>query len=67
MNIKEKDKIEKIKKIKETNEIFKKSVKLDRNALLKLGDSELAEKLKIIIPSNKKVQNPTEQNKEPNK
>ena len=67
MNIKEKDKIEKIKKIKETNEIFKRSVKLDRNSLLKLGDSELAEKLKIIIPTNKKVQNPNEQNKEPNK
>ena len=61
MNYKEKDKIEKIKKIKETNEIFKQSVKLDRNDLLKLDDSQLAEKLKIIIPTNKK-QNVGEKN-----
>jgi hypothetical protein len=54
MNIKEKDKIQKLKTIKETNEIFKKTVKMDRNELMKLDDSQLAEKLKIIIPKCKK-------------
>ena len=54
MNIKEKDKIEKIKKIKKTNQIFMEAVKMDRNELLKLDESQLAEKLKVIIPTNKK-------------
>ena len=53
MNIREKDKIEKIKEIKKSNEIFKKAIKMDRNELLKLDDSQLAEKLKVIIPTNK--------------
>ena len=47
MNIKEKDKIKKNKKIKETKEKYKKTVKMDRNELMKLDDSQLAEKLKI--------------------
>ena len=54
MNIKEEDKIQKIKKIKESNNIFKNAVKMDRNELIKLNDSQLAEKLKIIIPTRKK-------------
>lgn len=53
MNLREKDKIEKIKEIKKSNEIFKKAIKMDRNELLKLDDSQLAEKLKVIIPTNK--------------
>ena len=63
MNIKEKDKIQKLKTIKETNEIFKKTVKMDRNELMKLDDSQLAEKLKIIIPKCKK-DNPDDASKE---
>jgi len=57
MNIKEEDKIAKIKKIKESNNIFKNAVKMDRNELIKLNDSQLAEKLKIIIPTHKKKGN----------
>ena len=63
MNIKEKDKIQKLKTIKETNDIFKKTVKMDRNELMKLDDSQLAEKLKIIIPKCKK-DNPGDASKE---
>ena len=67
MNINEKDKIEKLKNIKETNKIFKQAVKLDRNALLKLDDSQLAEKLKIIIPNCKNPnKNPKEKKDNPN-
>ena len=54
MNIKDKDKIEKMKKIKETNRIYKKTLGIDKNELLKLSDEDLAKKLSIIIPSNKK-------------
>lgn len=54
MNIKEEDKIAKIKKIKESNNIFKNAVKMDRNELMKLNDSQLAEKLKIIITTHKR-------------
>ena len=54
INNKEQDKIAKIKKIKESNNIFKNAVKMDRNELMKLNDSQLAEKLKIIIPTHKK-------------
>ena len=57
MNIREEDKIKKIKKIKESNNIFKNAVKMDRNELIKLNDSQLAEKLKIIIPTHKKKGN----------
>ena len=63
MNIKEKDKIQKLKTIKETNEIFKKTVKMDRNELMKLDDSQLAEKLKVVIPKCKK-DNPDNASKE---
>ena len=54
MNIKEEEKIKKIKKIKESNNIFKNAVKMNRDELIKLDDSQLAEKLKIIIPTRKK-------------
>ena len=54
MNIKDKDKIEKMKKIKETNKIYKKTLGIDKNELINLSDEDLANKLSIIIPSNKK-------------
>ena len=54
MNLKEKDKIQKLKTFKETNAIFKQTVKMDRNESMKLDDSQLADKLKIIIPTCKK-------------
>lgn len=54
MNIKDKDKIEKMKKIKETNKIYKKTLGIDKNELLNLSDEDLANKLSIIIPSNKR-------------
>ena len=54
INIKEEDKIAKIKKIKESYNIFKNTVQMDRNELIKLNDLQLAEKLKIIIPTHKK-------------
>jgi hypothetical protein len=53
MNIKDKDKIEKMKKIKETNLVYKKTLGINRNELLNLSDEDLAKKLSIIIPSNK--------------
>ena len=49
LNLNEKEKIEKIKKIKENNNIFKKAVKLNRNELLNLSDKELSEKLKTLM------------------
>ena len=53
MNIKDKNKIEKMKKIKETNQTYKKTLGIDKNELLNLSDEDLAKKLSIIIPSNK--------------
>lgn len=53
MNIKDKDKIEKMKKIKETNRVYKKTLGINKNELLNLSDEDLAKKLSIIIPSNK--------------
>jgi len=50
MNIKEKDKIEKIKKIKEEHKIFKEAIKIPRETLLQMNDEELAETLKVMIP-----------------
>ena len=52
VDIKEEDKNQNIKKIKETNNIFKNV--MNRNELIKLDDSQLSEKLKIIIPNHKK-------------
>ncbi len=54
MNIKDKEKIAKMKKIKETNSIYKKTLGINKNELLNISDEELAKKLSIIIPSNKK-------------
>ena len=53
MNIKEKDKIEKIKKIKEDHKIFKEANKIPKETLLKMDDAELAETLKVMIPTKK--------------
>ncbi len=53
MNIKEKDKIEKIKKIKEEHKIFKAAINLPRETLLKMDDAKLAETLKVMIPTKK--------------
>ena len=53
MNIKEKDKIEKIKKIKEEHKIFTAAINLPRETLLKMDDAELAETLKVMIPTKK--------------
>ena len=49
MDLKEKEKLEKIEKIKQNNKVFQQTVKLNREQLLKLSDSDLAEKLKIIF------------------
>ena len=54
VDIKEEDKNQNIKKIKETNNIFKNVVKMNRNELIKLDDSQLSEKIKIIISNHKK-------------
>ena len=51
LNLNEKEKIEKIKKIKENNKIFKKSLKLNTQELMKLDSEQLAEKLKNLIPN----------------
>jgi hypothetical protein len=53
MNIKEKEKLEKIKKIKEDHKIFKEAIKIPRETLLKMDDNELAETLKVMIPTKK--------------
>lgn len=54
LNIKEQDKIRKIKQIKENNRIFRQAVKIDKKDLMKLDDAQLAGLLKIIIPNYKK-------------
>ena len=54
LNINEKEKMAKIKQIKQNNEIFKSAVNLSREELLKLDNKHLAEKLKIIMPNIKK-------------
>ena len=54
LNYNEKEKIEKIKKIKENNAIFKNAVNLNREELLKMDNKQLAEKLNILIPNFKK-------------
>ena len=51
MNIKDKDKIERIKKIKETNRIIKESLKLDKITLATMDDSQLSRALLNIIPN----------------
>ena len=53
MNIKEKDKIEKIKQIKQEHKIFKEAIKLPRETLLQMDDVKLAEALKVVIPTKK--------------
>ena len=53
MNIKEKEKLEKIKKIKEDHKIFKEAIKIPRETLLKMDDNELADTLKVMIPTKK--------------
>ena len=47
---KDKEQINKLKQVKENNRIFKESLKLKQEELINLSDSELAEKLSIIIP-----------------
>lgn len=54
MNIRERDKFNKIKQIKENNRIFRQTVKIDKKDLMKLDDAQLAGLLKIIIPNYKK-------------
>ncbi len=54
MNIKEKEKIRKIKQIKENNRIFREACRIDKKDLMKLDDAQLAGLLKIIIPNYKK-------------
>ena len=47
---KDKEQINKLKQVKENNRIFKESLKLKQEELINLSDSQLAEKLSIIIP-----------------
>ena len=54
MNIREQEKIKKIKQIKENNRIFRQMIQIDKKDLLKLDDAQLAGLLKIIIPNYKK-------------
>ena len=54
MNIKEKEKISKIRQIKENNRIFRETIRIDKKDLMKLDDTQLAGLLKIIIPNYKK-------------
>lgn len=50
---KDKEQINKLKQIKENNRIFRESIKLKQEDLINLSDSQLAEKLSIIIPKRK--------------
>lgn len=50
MNMKDKDQIERIKKIKETNRIIKETLNLDKKSLESMSDSQLSETLKKLIP-----------------
>ena len=54
MNIREQEKIKKIKQIKENNRIFREACRIDKKDLMKLDDAQLAGLLKIIIPNYKK-------------
>ena len=54
MNIKEKEKISKIRQIKENNRIFRETIRIDKKDLMKIDDTQLAGLLKIIIPNYKK-------------
>ena len=47
---KDKEQINKLNQVKENNRIFRESIKLKQEELINLSDSQLAEKLSIIIP-----------------
>ena len=47
---KDQEQIYKLRQVKENNRIFRESLKLKQEELINLSDSELAEKLSIIIP-----------------
>ena len=51
MNLKDKAQIENIKKIKETNRIIKEALALDKIDLAKMDDSQISQRLKMIMPN----------------
>ena len=48
---KDDEQINKLNEIKKNNKILRESMKLDKEELMKLDDSQLAKKLKVLIPS----------------
>ena len=48
---KDDEQIKKLNEIKKNNQILRESMKLDKEELMKLDDSQLADKLKVLIPS----------------
>ena len=48
---KDDEQINKLNEIKKNNKILRESMKLDKEELMKLDDSQLADKLKVLIPS----------------
>ena len=56
VGIKDEEQMKALKKMKENNRIFREVNKLNEKEIMKLDDSQLAQKLKIIIPQSKKIE-----------
>ena len=54
IGIKDEEQEKALKKMKENNRIFREVNKLNEKDIIKLDDSQLAEKLGVIIPQSKK-------------
>jgi hypothetical protein len=54
IGIKDEEKEKALKKMKENNRIFREVNQLNEKEIMKLDDSQLAEKLGVIIPQSKK-------------
>lgn len=56
VGIKDEEQMKALKKMKENNRIFREVNKLNEKEIMKLDDSQLAEKLGVIIPQSKKIE-----------
>ena len=54
IGIKDEEQEKALKKMKENNRIFREVNQLNEKEIMKLDDSQLAEKLGVIIPQSKK-------------
>ena len=56
VGIKDEEQMKALKKMKENNRIFREVNKLNEKEIMKLDDSQLAQKLGVIIPQSKKIE-----------